>query len=472
MSYSTNDIGHREYPSPNMPPTELPSRGQGEYFSNKNPRGMLLDGPKSEYHSPGDPASDGSGSNSSGYWCVALNPRVGEEGATPYLHEQNFDKAEDILDLHDAEVDNECLFNSFQEAHAWRGQSRLFNPQTAADITIPRTVEQKKAAVKLVFKAFKSVAVATDNAGMLKAFEEQRHDSRQVEVLCWAIVEGCIDRCDRGPLLNAYEPDKAKDPPNIKTFADRLDAVVVSLSHQKTICKHLLDAPFLNRFLDDPVGSKQRVESNRKLNKKKGGVMNIGKKALGITSKKGKGFKRKRSDSDSEDELDEYTPESQDLIRSSSGISSPFQTPDRPILPFGNAYSAPAGFQTNPLYSAQRFQDASPTPLGRRHRADNSISSILSQSQTPRSPFLQQYEAAATQENSRHGSQSPPMGALPGPMMDGTMMDPGLTSLNSGFPYGSPHAAGFGLNNITVSKLPQTQMDSLISGSRVRSTRT
>lgn len=355
-----------------------------------------------------------------GHWKASLNPTDGEEGFTPYLHQQEFDKAEMVLDQSNTAVDTELIFNTIHDAYSWRSRTRMVDPQSSADPTIPRTLQQKKAAVKLVFKAYKSVALATDNPGMLKAFEEQKHDNRHVETMCWSIVEGCIDRCDRGPLLNAYEPEKAKNNPSIKTFAERLNAIVESLSHQKTICKHLLDAPYLNRFLDDPIGSKQRVESNRKLNKRKGGVMDVGKKALGMNGKKGRPAGGENSNIDSDDEAEEHGSEYQELHANSSGVSSPFRTPDHPVQ--ANVSSSPPRIGTNPLHSAERSRHQTPTPGGRRGRARTTSTTTPLRSRPPQySHGLHYGSRLETIPNGGLGSGSPSLSMLQGSQTDQTL---------------------------------------------------
>ncbi|KAF7512231.1 hypothetical protein GJ744_002393 [Endocarpon pusillum] len=400
---------------------------------------------------------EASAPNSLAYWKASLHPAEGEEGLTPYLNQQEFEKAEEILDEDNEDVDDELIFSSFQEATSWRSRTRSVNPQSSADPTIPRTLKHKKAAVKLVFKAYKSTVLATDNPGMLKAFQEQKHDNRQVETICWSIVEGCIDRCDRGPLLNAYEPDKAKNNPSIRTFADRLDAIVESLSHQKTICKHLLDAPYLNRFIDDPVGSKQRVESNRKLNRKKGGVMDVGKKALGLTGRKGR---PRVSDAGSDDEADEYKSESQEFRGESSGISSPFKTPDQSILA-ANSTGGPPSIGLNPLYSAERFHSETPTPSNRR-RAGTTASQTSLRPRALRSQSTQNFGGPGDMSpNIGRGMALSSMSTLPGPMID-----PNMAVYSAQLPYGYQSSYNMA-NNFTA----MNPMNSFENASNFHATR-
>jgi hypothetical protein len=435
-------LPHRQFRSdPRVPKStyiwaDLPPSHQPPYHTNIHLDNMSWPSPMAQAmlsHPADQEYFDNKMSNAtfSGHWKASLNPMEGQEGITPYLRQQEFDKASIVLDENNESPDTELIFDDCQDAYDWRCRLRLVNPQSASDPTIPRSTEQRKAAVKLVFKAYKSVALATDNPGMLKAFEEQKHDNRHVETICWTIVEGCIDRCDRGPLLNAYEPEKAKNTASIKTFAERLDAIVESLSHQKTICKHLLDAPYLNRFLDDPVGSKQRVESNRKLNKRKGGVMDVGKKALGMSGRKGRPPGVKKSEVGSGDEGDEYGSENQEFQGESSGISSPFRTPDQPISR-GLDYSGPPSIGMSRLHSAEQYRNQSPTPAGRRQRAGtaNSLSSL--RSGTPQSPYVQQYGSpTGTTLNGDLGHQLPSMSMLPG-----SMVDPALSSYTTNYAYG------------------------------------
>lgn len=380
-----------------------------------------------------------------GHWKADLHPMEGQEGVTPYLRQKEFEKAVVALDQQNEKIDTELIFGSCQDAYNWRARLRTISIQATSDLTVPRNPEQKKAAVKLVFKAYKSVALATDNPGMLKAFEEQKHDNRHVETICWSIVEGCIDRCDRGPLLNAYEPEKAKNTASIKTFAERLDAIVESLSRQKTICKHLLDAPYLNRFLDDPVGAKQRVESNRKLNKRKGGVMDVGKKALGMSGRKGRPRGEKTPDVGSDDEGENYGSENQDYPGQLSSISSPFRTPDQPISR-GIDHSGPPGLGTSRLHSVDTFRNQSPTPPSRRQRAGtaNSLSSFASRNS--QSPYLAHYgdPAPLTPDTIIARTQLPPMNVLPS-----SMLDPALSPYGSNYPYGM-HQSGNSMNPYDV----------------------
>jgi hypothetical protein len=330
-----------------------------------------------------------------------------------------------------------------QEACTWREKTRTFDQQTAADPTIPRTVQQKKAAVKLVFKAYKSVALATDNAGMLRAFLEQKHDNRHVEIICWSLVDGCIDRCDRGPLLKAYEPDKAKNTSNIRSFADRLDAIVESLTQQKTICKHLLDAPYLNRFVDDPVGSRQRVESNRKLNKKKGGVMDVGKHALGMIGKRG----RSNTGGAQTPEVESDDAEMREHQRMSSSLSAPFQTPAQ--IKYINDSPA-VGYSPIPSSRSTRNYTLTP-PTGNRHEYRSAAPSPAKNTMSE-SPCGEAVTSKSSQHSNSHlGNSTMPMHTMSSNMRDPTLTAPLPSNLYSMTPTADSRLA-FGAS--ATSRIP------------------
>ena len=121
-------------------------------------------------------------------WAASAMPtdQVVDDGRTPYTGVDTFPTAVACLDSHDPSVDTNTQFDSFQEAMGWR--CLLAKDVATPDDTIPRTVDQKKALVKVIFVAFKSTAKASDNEAMLKPFVEQRHDNKRVEVLCWSML--------------------------------------------------------------------------------------------------------------------------------------------------------------------------------------------------------------------------------------------------------------------------------------------
>lgn len=241
--------------------------------------------------------------------------------------------------------DADTYFDDFLTAEFYRGSLRpnKRNP----DPTIPKTPAGMKLHVDLLVRAFKSIGSCDDNMGMIKPFAERRHDSKLVECLCWNIVKACIFRSKSDePLLTAYEPYKARNSLGLDTFDKRFDAIALTLSRSKTICKHLYDAPFLNTFVDDPLKSIRRVDSNRDLNKQKADIMAQGKIALGqpiIKGKKGSAKKRKASAT----ELDDRD--------SSVGVQTPV-----PVL-HSTGVLPPGGRVTRRMSRMMAEADSSPT---------------------------------------------------------------------------------------------------------------
>ena len=115
-----------------------------------------------------------------------MPPDAPGEGRTPYLFIDKFPAADILLNAEDASVDTFTMFDCYQEALDWR--SNLAQREHRVDHTIPRSVHQKKAMVKLLFIAFKSIACANDNEPMIAPFREHKHDNGRVEVLCWMLL--------------------------------------------------------------------------------------------------------------------------------------------------------------------------------------------------------------------------------------------------------------------------------------------
>ena len=168
------------------------------------------------------------------------------------------------------------IFDDFLTAEFYRGALRP--GKRVEDHTVPKTIAAMKLHVDLLVRAFKSTNNCDDNEGMIRPFNDRRHDSKLVECLCWAIVKACIFRSKSDePLLTAYEPHKAKNSLGLDTFDKRFDAIATAMTRSKTICKHLFDAPYINTFVDDPLRSIRRVDANRDLNRQKADVMKKGK---------------------------------------------------------------------------------------------------------------------------------------------------------------------------------------------------
>ncbi|RAH57667.1 hypothetical protein BO85DRAFT_514457 [Aspergillus piperis CBS 112811] len=173
-------------------------------------------------------------------------------------------------------MDCGTLYSSVEEARA----ARPVQDGVREDTTLPTNDLQKQAIVRALTKAMLSFRNAEDNPGMIKPFKEGKYSAERVECVCWEILDCVITRQISGSLLAAHGL-KRKITSDLLTFAERMTKVLDCLETQKTICKHLLDAPYMHQFVDDPQAAQKRVIANKTLNKRKGEVMNAGKQVLG-----------------------------------------------------------------------------------------------------------------------------------------------------------------------------------------------
>ncbi|GAQ42000.1 uncharacterized protein AtWU_06407 [Aspergillus tubingensis] len=173
-------------------------------------------------------------------------------------------------------VDCGTLYSSVEEARA----ARPVQDGVREDSTLPTNDLQKQAIVRALTKAMLSFKNAEDNPGMIKPFKEGKYSAERVECVCWEILDCVITRQISGSLLAAHGL-KRKITSDLLTFAERMTKILDCLETQKTICKHLLDAPYMHQFVDDPQAAQKRVIANKTLNKRKGEVMNAGKQVLG-----------------------------------------------------------------------------------------------------------------------------------------------------------------------------------------------
>ncbi|KAI9039557.1 uncharacterized protein KD926_009282 [Aspergillus affinis] len=173
--------------------------------------------------------------------------------------------------------DHSTLFKSHEHARSFY--------QTAEplpdDHTIPQTASQKRAIVKEMCKAMLSLEHATDNEGMLKPFKNQKYSEERIEICCWHTLETVIMRHTSGPLLAAYDLTTKGENDNLN-FAQRMTRIIECFYRHKTVCKHILDPPYLYNLVDNPTAAERRVESNKLLNRRKGHIMTAGKEALRI----------------------------------------------------------------------------------------------------------------------------------------------------------------------------------------------
>ncbi|KAL4780963.1 hypothetical protein BJX76DRAFT_27100 [Aspergillus varians] len=166
------------------------------------------------------------------------------------------------------ELDTPIKYSSLEEA---REHLKVQSRTQGYDPTIPQTVMQKRAIVKALYDLMWSTDKAQDNEGMKKPFKDNRPNPRRVELACWEVLEAAVIREKEGAFTNKQQKG------TVGSFASRMAAIMEGISCHKTICHHLLRHDYLHQFVDDPVGQRQRVISNQRLNKDKADLMKLGK---------------------------------------------------------------------------------------------------------------------------------------------------------------------------------------------------
>ncbi|RJE26218.1 hypothetical protein PHISCL_01466 [Aspergillus sclerotialis] len=187
----------------------------------------------------------------------------------------------DILKLLDPAkngIDTTTRFTSADEANkaAMAGLSMNMN-----DPTIPTTTEQKRAIVKVLCEAMASTERALDNPKAIQPFIENKYSAESIEIASWKLLESCIERQITGPL-SLGPGEKPKPSGEIGSFAERMAEIIEGLITRKAICKRLLEPFYIHRFVDDPTGSRKLVAANQSLNKRKGELIDYGKKLMGV----------------------------------------------------------------------------------------------------------------------------------------------------------------------------------------------
>lgn len=216
-------------------------------------------------------------------------------GRTDFLHDNTIlSTAETLGHRYTAfPVDSDTIFTSYEDALEWQEQQALAEQEP--DDTIPKTKEQKRAIVKNLVKAFKTVTFARDSEHVKGVFMDEKHHNYHVELALWRLLEDTITRCTSGPLMKRYDPSKAKTGKDrCQSFEERMDEILESMKQYKTICKHIYDTPWFAIFIDNPVSARERVGSNKLLNDRKGQQIQAGKKADPSLGPPKKGNKRSR----------------------------------------------------------------------------------------------------------------------------------------------------------------------------------
>jgi hypothetical protein len=286
-----------------------------------------------------------------------------QRGVTPFLNLRLDDLAESAVLKYGGDPDTDTYFDREVEAKKYR--ERMLAARPVADTTIPRTTAQRKAHVKVLFKAFKCVPPeCLEGENIKKPFTNQLHDNVLVECLCWEILERCIQRSEvLSNLVESYEPDKYKFKKFMdKNFEERFDAIVNAMARSKSMCKHMFEVPYLFKVIDDPQTNVERIYSNRKLNGQKAEVMKRGKAAVAEEEQQqGRSKKSKTEAAAAEDQsaLVLSEPQYQHTMAAPSTAQSSTYTPARQLFSPQQAMSAPAnsrmGHPAQTTYSRQNF---------------------------------------------------------------------------------------------------------------------
>lgn len=81
-------------------------------------------------------------------------------------------------------ADMDTFFSSFEEADAANANATAIPP----DPTLPQTAAQRRAIVKALFNAMRSIERAEDNPGMIRPFAEGKYSDVRMETACWHIL--------------------------------------------------------------------------------------------------------------------------------------------------------------------------------------------------------------------------------------------------------------------------------------------
>ncbi|KAL4752064.1 hypothetical protein BDW72DRAFT_78266 [Aspergillus terricola var. indicus] len=161
------------------------------------------------------------------------------------------------------------IWGSVEEARR-EMESKVVRPKH--DDTIPRTVAQKRALVKVLFTIITDVEYSTDNPKMLQKFiKDWESKAKEIELFCWEVVELMIKRCTDGPLSSGTQFHG--------NFKLRMAAMIECLHYRKTSFLSALRPTFLQRLVDNPREKMNQSESNQRGNKKKGDDIKIGRRA-------------------------------------------------------------------------------------------------------------------------------------------------------------------------------------------------
>ncbi|KAL9104560.1 MAG: hypothetical protein Q9163_000534 [Psora crenata] len=188
---------------------------------------------------------------------------------------------------------------------------QLANPPRRQTTAVARqNANQDKILVSCLVTAMRDMDETEDNPGMLDTWLR--------------IMKEKVGKIEKEIMYKAHgqkpEPLGEKRPIYVyESFKQRFDAT------QKTVCKHLLEDPYVYQVVDDPMHALRRVRNNRRVNQQKKEAIDEGRKRLGLKGQ-GKGIALQPTaipDGLSEPEGDDQDSAGQPLSEPSSEYIAP-----------------------------------------------------------------------------------------------------------------------------------------------------
>ncbi|KAI9781653.1 MAG: hypothetical protein M1839_005870 [Geoglossum umbratile] len=195
-------------------------------------------------------------------------------------------------------------YSSFEESE--RALRAHLNGDVRDD-TVPLTDREKSALVAELFLAMTDTSLVptveegTRKPQAIRSFEEGRYLDWQIQIVCWRVLEQCISRQQRGPIVPPWQ--RTRKPKDFECFRQRLDKTLEALKCEKQLCKRLMAPSLIDDFVDDPTSYVKRIQQNKALNDKKKDQIKLGRAAQAASSPTlqdmssgGKARKRKTTD--------------------------------------------------------------------------------------------------------------------------------------------------------------------------------
>ncbi|KAL8831946.1 MAG: hypothetical protein Q9191_000586 [Dirinaria sp. TL-2023a] len=172
----------------------------------------------------------------------------------------------------------ELNFQSLREQHSGTYMADSPDNRTLADLE-PDPIfrdEEDRLRLERIYYAMMEEDHAQDNEGMKRTWKALRKDRPKLQLVCRKVLNACyVSQNISTPLQHSVKPQH-----HYETLDDRVDAICEAFKQQKTMCKHLMEAPYLYQVVDDPNLAAMRVINNRKVNQGKKEAIEQGRKAL------------------------------------------------------------------------------------------------------------------------------------------------------------------------------------------------